>query len=350
MNRVTTPAPAAPRAAGDPAAGGPARRTRRTRRVRWADLGEPAAFVALVAVFWLLNPGTFATVANAQTILNQAALPLMVAVGATLVVLMGSIDLSVEGVMGAAGMTFVLLSANSRGSEDLGVPVALLASVAVGTALGLAAGVIHTRLRVPSFIVTLGIWYVGLGVATLLFGESAIPFLADEALKAWPNQLTLGLPHGFLAAAVLVLAGAAVARYTRIGRNAYAIGDNEQIAAANGLAVGRTKIVVFAAAGACSALAGVLASVQLGAGSATVGIGTLFLTLAAVVIGGTALRGGRGGILRSALGVLLLTTLNNGLILSGVSPNIQSGVSGAVLVVAIIAAAWPHRSRLRVTK
>ena len=89
---------------------------------------------------------------------------------------------------------------------------------------------------------------------------------------------------------------------------------------------------------------------QLGAGSATVGIGSLFLTIAAVVIGGTSLGGGKGGILRSALGVLLLTALNNGLILSGVSSNIQSGVSGAVLVVAIVVAAWPQRGRLRVVQ
>ena len=112
----------------------------------------------------------------------------------------------------------------------------------------------------------------------------------------------------------------------------------------------RVKVINFVGAAGCSAFAGVLASIQIGAGSATVGIGSLFLTIAAVVIGGTALSGGKGGILRSALGVLLLTTLNNGLILSGVSPNIQSGVSGAVLIAAIIAAAWPYRGRLRVSK
>jgi ribose transport system permease protein len=89
---------------------------------------------------------------------------------------------------------------------------------------------------------------------------------------------------------------------------------------------------------------------ELGAGSVTVGIGTLFLTIAAVVIGGTSLGGGKGGILRTTLGVLLLTTLNNGLILSGVSPNVQSAVSGAVLIVAIVIAAWPYRSRLRIVK
>jgi ribose transport system permease protein len=313
-------------------------------------VGELGAFVVLVVIFTVLNPGTFLTAKNIQTILNQAALPLIIAVGATLVILMGSIDLSVEGVMGAAGMTFVLMNANSRGSHDYGVPTALVVALLVGMALGLLSGLIHTRLKVPSFIVTLGVWYVGLGIATLLFGTEAIPFLSDDAVKLWPSQLDAGLPHSFLLAVVIVALGAAVARYTRLGRFAYAIGNNEQIALANGVPVARNKVVIFVVAGACSALAGVLASIQLGAGSATVGIGNLFLTIAAVVIGGTSLGGGKGGILRSTLGVVLLTTLNNGLILSGVSPNYLSGVSGAILVAAIVAAAWPYRGRLRVSK
>lgn len=331
-----------------PATSPPARSGR--RRIDIKSVGELGAFAVLVVVFTVLNPGTFLTAKNVQTILNQSALPLIIAVGATLVILMGSIDLSVEGVMGAAGMTFVLMTANSRDSHDYGVATALVVALVVGIGLGLLSGLIHTRLKVPSFIVTLGVGYVGLGIATLLFGTEAIPFLADEALKLWPSRLTLGLPHSFWLAIALVALGAAVARYTRVGRFAYAIGNNEQIALGNGVPVARNKVVIFAVAGACSALAGVLASMQLGAGSATVGIGNLFLTIAAVVIGGTSLGGGKGGILRSALGVLLLTTLNNGLILSGVSPNYLSGVSGAILVAAIVAAAWPYRGRLRVSK
>jgi ribose transport system permease protein len=347
MNQVKAGSPAGSLVA-EPAAA--AAGGTRHRRVDLKSVGELAAFVVIVVVFFVLNPDTFLTAKNVQIILNQAALPLIIAVGATLVILMGSIDLSVEGVMGAAGMTFVLMTANSRDSQDYGVGTALVAALIVGAVLGLLSGLIHTRLKVPSFIVTLGVWYVGLGIATLLFGTEAIPFLTNEALKLWPGGIALGLPHSFWLALFLVLLGAAVARYTRLGRSAYAIGNNEQIALSNGVAVARNKVIVFVVAGACSALAGVLASMQLGAGSATVGIGSLFLTIAAVVIGGTALSGGKGGILRSALGVMLLTTLNNGLILSGVSSNIQSGVSGAILVAAIVAAAWPHRGRLRVSK
>ena len=322
---------------------------RRQRRFELRTLGELGALVVLIVIFTVLNPEIFLSIGNIRTILDQAAIPLIVGVGATLVILMGSIDLSVEGVMGAAGMTFILLTANSRDSADLGF-LSLVIGVLGGAVLGLCTGLIHTRLKVPSFIVTLGIWFVGLGFATLLFGTEAIPFLPDGGFKSFPSTLTVGLPNSILLAAVVVLIGWVVTRFTRLGRFAYAIGNNEDIARSNGIPVGRQKILIFTAAGACSALGGILATMQLGAGSATVGGGTLFLTIAAVVIGGTSLAGGKGGVMRTTLGVLLLTVLNNGLILSGVSPNIKSGVSGAVLILAIIVAAWPLRSRLRIVK
>src|SRR6478672_12576694 len=178
---------------------GETRRTPSRRRFEYKRLGEVGALVVLIVIFTVLNPGAFLTLLNIRTILDQAAIPLVVGVGATLVILMGSIDLSVEGVMGAAGMTFVLLSANSRGSADLG-PWAIVAGIAVGVCLGLLSGLVHTRLKVPSFIVTLGVWFVGLGIATVLFGDQAIPFLPDGGIKAWPSTLTVGLPNSFLLA------------------------------------------------------------------------------------------------------------------------------------------------------
>ncbi|RLV50936.1 ABC transporter permease [Nocardioides mangrovicus] len=317
------------------------------RRVSPRELGEVGALVLLVVVFTALNPSTFVTLTNIRTVLDQASVPLILGVGATLVILMGSIDLSVEGVMGAAGMTFILLSDNTRKTVDLGAG-AIVVALAVGLALGLLSGLLHTRLRVPSFIVTLGVWFVGLGIATLLFGESVIPFLPDGGIKAWPSHHPLGVPNSFLLALVIVVAGLLVARFTTLGRMAYAIGGDEQVARDNGLAVDRYKVLVFVVAGGCGAVAGILATMQLGAGSATVGVGNLFTTIAAVVIGGTSLGGGRGGIHRTVVGVLLLVVLQNGLVLSGVSPNVQSAVSGAVLIVAVAAAAWPLRDRLRI--
>lgn len=319
------------------------------RRFSVRSLGEVGALVVLVLVFALLNPSTFVTGGNISTILDQAAVPLIVGVGATLIILMGSIDLSVEGIMGAAGMAFILSTTNSRGSAELG-PLAFVIGIGLGAVLGLVSGLIHTRLKVPSFIVTLGMWFVGLGIAIMLFGTDAVPLLPDGGLKAWPSDTVLGLPHSFVLAVLVVALGWVITRYTKLGRFAYAIGNNEDVARSNGIAVGRTKIYLFTVAGAFSGMAGILATLRLGAGVATVGGGTLFLTIAAVVIGGTSLGGGKGGILRMVLGVVLLTVLNNGLILSGVNPNFQSGVSGLVLIVAIVAAAWPLRSRLRIVK
>ena len=319
------------------------------RRFEPRSLGEVAALVVLIVVFEILNPSTFLTIGNIRTILDQAATPLIVGVGATLVILMGSIDLSVEGLMGAAGMAFILTTQNSRGSVDLGV-LSLVIGIALGAVLGVLAGLIHTRLRVPTFIVTIGFWFVGLGLATVLFGTDTIPLLPDGGIKTWPNSNFIGLPYSFWLAVLVVAIGWVITRYTRLGRLAYAIGNNEDIARSNGVAVNRIKLYVFAFAGACSGLAGILATMRLGAGSATVGGGVLFITVAAVVIGGTSLAGGKGGVLRTMLGVIMLTVLNNGLILSGVSSSVQSGVSGIILIGAIIVAAWPLRSRLRITK
>ena len=306
------------------------------------------ALVALSIIFSFLNP-RFASVANLQAILSAAGLPLIIGVGATFVILIGSIDLSVEGVMGASGMAFVLMSANSRGTTDFGA-WAWVGAVAVGAVLGLTSGLIYTKVKVPSFVVTLGMWYVGLGIAIILFGTEAIPTLTDNHLSTWAAQKFLGMPHSFELAAVVAILGALVLRFTRFGRVTLAIGANEEIAKSNGLGVTRNKIAIFTIAGALSGLAGIVAVIQLGMGSATVAQGQLFLTIPAVVIGGTALGGGKGGMLGTALGVLLLTTINNGLILSGVSPNFQSAVSGTILVAAIIFTAYSKRDRLRISK
>ena len=320
-------------------------------RKRW-DIrrgGEVLALILLILIFSLLNRETFPTLINLQAILDQASVPLIIGVGATLVILLGCIDLSVEGLMSACGVTFVLLSANSRMTMDLGV-WAVVVGVALGAALGLANGAVHTLLRVPSFIVTLGMGFVGFGLSSVIYGTDSLPLLNDGGIKQWPAQQFLGLPYSFWLAAAVVAVGAFVARYTRLGRFTYAIGNNEQIARDNGVPVNRYKVAVFTIAGACSGLAGVLTTMQLGSSPAQIGAGVLFLTIAAVVIGGTSLGGGKGGILRTTVGVLMLTVLNNGLLIAGVSVNIRSAVSGGILIVAIVAAAWPYRSRLRIVK
>lgn len=311
-------------------------------------IGLIVSIVVLIVIFSILNP-RFGSVENLQNVLYQASVPLIVVVGATLVIQMGSIDLSVEGAMGASGMAWILLSPNTRLALDYG-PWAWVIAIGLGLALGLLSGVVHAKLKVPSFVVTLGTWYVGLGIAILLYGNGMLPTLTSEALARWPSRLSLGLPNSFWLAFVIILCGILVSTYTGFGRGVLAIGNNENIARGSGMPVDRIKIGAFAVAGALSGLAGILATMQLGSGSPDIGFGQLFTVIPAAVIAGTALSGGEGGIVRSVLGVFLLIILNNGLVLAGVDPDFQSGVFGAILIIAIVAVAWPGRSLLKVAK
>ena len=315
----------------------------------WKGLASWLAMLGVViVVFSIINP-RFASLENLRNVLVQASVPLIVVVGTTLVILIGSIDLSAEGIMGAAGMVWILLVPNARGGVDLGAWAWVIA-IGLGLLLGLLNGVIYTVLKVPSFVVTLGMWNVGLGIGTILYGDDLLPSLTSDALAQWPTRLALGLPNSFWLAALVVACGFLLIGFTHLGRGILAIGNNESLAVVNGIPVAGIKIAAFTIAGLLSALAGVLATIELGSGSPGVGAGQLFTVIPAAVIGGTALSGGEGGVLRSALGVFLLIILNNGLVLAGVSPNYQSGVFGAILVVAIVAVAWPQRDRLRIAK
>ena len=311
-------------------------------------IGLIVAILVLILIFSILNP-RFGSLQNLQNVLYQASVPLIVVVGATLIIQMGSIDLSVEGVMGASGMAWILLSPNTRLALDYG-PWAWVIAIGLGVGLGLLAGLIHAKLQVPSFVVTLGTWYVGLGIAILLYGNDMLPSLTSETLARWPSRLSLGLPNAFWLAVVIILAGLLISNYTSFGRGVLAIGNNETIARSSGMSVDRIKIGAFTLAGALCGLAGILATMQLGSGSPDIGFSQLFTVIPAAVIAGTALSGGEGGVLRSVLGVFLLILLNNGLVLAGVDPDFQSGVFGAILIVAIVAVAWPQRGRLKVAK
>ena len=316
------------------------------------DWKGPAALIAsmvvLAIIFAFLNP-RFGSIENFRNILFQVAVPLIIIVGTTFVIQLGSIDLSVQGVMGAAGMAWILLSANTRLATDYGVWAWAIA-IGIGLALGLLAGALHSLIKVPSFVVTLGTWYIGLGIGIILYGDEMLPSLKSEVLLAWPTKLTLGLPNAFWLAAIILAFGSMLSRYTHFGRGVLAIGNSETIARNTGMPVNTIKMIAFTLAGGLSAVAGILATMQLGAGSPDLGSGQLFTVIPAAVIGGTALSGGEGGIMRSAIGVLLLIMLNNGLVLAGVNPSFQSGVFGAILIAAIVIVARPDRGILKIAK
>ena len=307
-----------------------------------------ASIVVLAVIFTFLNP-RFGSLENFRNILYQVAVPLIVIVGTTFVIQLGSIDLSVQGIMGGAGMAWILMSANTRLETDYGI-WAWIVAIGIGLALGLLAGALHSIIKVPSFVVTLGTWYIGLGIGIILYGDDVLPSLKSDLLMAWPTKLTIGLPNAFWLAAVIFVMGYLISRYTHFGRGVLAVGNGESIARNTGMPVNTIKMLAFTIAGGLSALAGILATMQIGSGSPDLGSGQLFTVIPAAVIGGTALSGGEGGVMRSSIGVFLLIILNNGLVLSGVNPAWQSGVFGAILIVAVIAVARPDRGLLKIVK
>ena len=321
----------------------------KTMPKEWKSLAALlASIVVLAIIFAFLNP-RFGSLENFRNILYQVAVPLIVIVGTTFVIQLGSIDLSVQGIMGGAGMAWILMSANTRLETDYGI-WAWVAAIGIGLALGLLAGALHSIIKVPSFVVTLGTWYIGLGIGIILYGDDILPSLKSELLLAWPTRLSLGLPNAFWLAAVVFAIGGLISRYTHFGRSVLAVGNGEAIARNSGMPVNSIKMIAFTIAGGLSALAGILATMQIGSGSPDLGSGQLFTVIPAAVIGGTALSGGEGGVMRSAIGVFLLIILNNGLVLSGVNPAWQSGVFGAILITAIVVVARPDRGLLKITK
>lgn len=292
-------------------------------------------------------PG-FASVNNLSTIAERSAIPLILAVGVTFVILQGAIDLSVEGVMAVSSMTFALLVLNSRTALDLGLLGGALGILA-GAGLGFLSGLIVARLRVPSFMVTLGVWSVGMGIAMLLSGGQP-PLIKDQMLRGLGLGRTLAGPNLVVIAIVILLIGYVLQSYTRFGRYSLMIGGGEDLVRLSGIPVDRYKVLAFAFAGSLSGLAGVLESARIGLGHDDIGSGEMFATITAIAIGGTSLGGGRGGVLQSAVGTFMLAVISDGMIFVGITPYLQRTILGVLILLAMVAMTWRVRARLRVVK
>lgn len=308
------------------------------------SLGSPAARAAVRAyapvvvllglglLIGLLNPN-FIEWRNLVRVANAAAVPLTVAMGTTFVILLGSIDLSAEGGVAIAATVLVLFARNDANAHDLGWPAVPAAIVASG-AMGLVSGAVQTGLRIPSFMATLGTWFVGLGLSTYLLGGSAVR-LMDPALRALALDRVAGLPLAVWIALAAFGIALVVQSQTRLGRHILAIGGGEDLAELSGISPARVRLLAFTMAGLFYGVAGVLAAAQLGQSNAVIGDGRLFAAVTAVVVGGTALTGGEGGVFNTLVGVLIVTVLGNGMVLLGISPYIQQTVQGLMIIAAV---------------
>jgi ribose transport system permease protein len=201
----------------------------------------------------------------------------------------------------------------------------------------------------PSLIVTLGMWLTTVGFAALAY-PGRLPQILDTRITRLAIEKQWGLSWIVYLALALIIIFILVEKNTRFGRLSRAIGENETVLVMSGIKVNRHKIAAFALAGGCYALAGILLGARIGVGNTASGLGLLFPSIAACVLGGTLLSGGHGGIRQSMIGVLILVALRNGLIQVGIDPLLQSALEGAIIIVAVAASTWHLRRKIRVIK
>ena len=309
-----------------------------SRSLLFARHGQSLALLVVLAGLILVFGffGThFLSAATFHQIANQVPALTVLAVGMTFVVLTGAIDLSVGSVMAFSGAILGLAMTGAQIPLPFALPIAMIA----GAACGLANGWISVRFALPSFIVTLGMMQIARGLAYLATGSQTV-HLGQGAALLGVTLPVIGISLPALLAVVLVIAGQILLDRTVFGRHLLAIGANEEAAVHSGIRTRPLRVLVFVFAGALAGLAASFNSARLGAVDPNAGLGIELSAIAAVVVGGTRLTGGRGSVTGSFLGVLIIATLDAGLANLGVSEPVKFLVTGLVIVLAVVGDAW----------
>ncbi len=287
------------------------------------------ALVVIVVVLSLLSP-YFLTTNNITNVFRQAALQFMMSAGLTIVVLTGGIDLSIGAVLGLAAC----LGASLIATGDV-VP-GILAALAAGLACGLVNGILVAYVRLPPFIATYGMLWIAFGLGYVFMRGSVIYGMPPE-FRVFGAGFVGPVPVPILVALVLLAALVVLLRYTPLGRSFYAIGGNVNAARLSGMPVRRRTMMAYAISGLLAGFAGLIVIARTNAADAGLGEELLLPTIAAVVLGGTSLMGGVGGVVGTAIGSLILALIINGMNLLGVDTYWQWGVLGALIILSVLA-------------
>lgn len=316
---------------------GSAVRKQRHIQLSSQQVNEVGLTVALVALVLLLSvtARNFATASNMWGILGDAATVGIVAGAETLVIIAGEIDVSLGPAVALWGVTLAELN----GPFGVGLEFAIPITLVLGALAGAFAGWVRARWGVPSFIATLGLWLAMRGLAQAIANSLPVQ-IPDSTFMD-----TLGGKVGPVFTATILMVVLFVAFYflatrTSYGRSVYAVGGNARAAALSGVNVQRVRIAVFAMDGLMAALLGIVFVGRLASGNAGAASGLEFDTIAAVVIGGASLSGGRGSMIGTVLGVLFITVIGNGLVLMDVNSNLQGVFRGVLIVGAVIINQW----------
>ena len=301
---------------------------RRVARGAQLELRMLALLVLLSVALSLISPYFF-TLSNILNLMDQSVITGIVAIGQTFVILTAGIDLSVGSLTGATGIIFGLSLA------PLPLPAAIVVAVVAGGLAGFVNGFIITKGRVAAFIVTLGMMSVGRSMAYVLSGANSITQLPD-ALGDLASSSVFGVPVNFLSLAALYAVAWYYLTFTKGGRTIYAIGSNVEAARTAGLRVDFYSILVYVVSGALSAVAAVFLAARILSIDPIAATGLELDTIAAVVIGGASLFGGRGTIIGTFIGVLIMVLIRNGLNLLNVNPYWQGTAIGSIIVAAVL--------------
>jgi ribose/xylose/arabinose/galactoside ABC-type transport system permease subunit len=292
------------------------------------EMGMAIPLVLLIIVIGIVNP-VFLNVGNIINVLRQTAFTFIIGVAMTLVLIGGGLDLSVGSVLALGGVISGL-------AMLAGIPVwiSVLLGVLVGVAIGLFNGIVVTRFKIPSLIVTLGMMYFARGVVQVLTrGNPVYPL--PEQFNFLGQGFIWGIPVVIIVAAVLGIIGHIVLSQTAFGRSVYAAGGNRETARLSGINVNRVQTWVYVLCGGSAGLAGVLTAARLASALSNAGMGMELQVIAAVIIGGTSMFGGSGSILGTLIGVTLMNVIANGMILVRISVYYQSMVIGAIIILAV---------------
>lgn len=307
-------------------------------------LGPLIGLILIFGLFAVAGPASFSSLNNLETIARQTAIVGTAALGMTLIIIAGGIDLSV-------GSIIALVTVITAALLQAGLPplVAALGGIATGLLCGFLNGYLVTRLKVVPFIVTLGTLLVVRGAAKGFAHEQKI-----DAPLTWLKELLAALPQGegwrivpwgvWLAIGLSFLV-AGILLYTRLGRHIIAIGSNEQTARLCGVPVDRVKVIVYSLGGAFAGVAGILQFSRLTVGDPTVATGVELDVIAAVVIGGGSLNGGEGSIAGTIVGALIMTVIRSGCAQMGLPNWVQEMVTGVIIVIAVALDRWRQRRK-----
>lgn len=307
-------------------------------------------FIALilVVVFFAIMAPNFLAVETIVIMSKHVAINAVLAIGMTFVILTGGIDLSVGSIVGLVGMV-------AGGLIDYGIQLPMfgviiypsvfeltLIALLIGSLIGAVNGLLITRLAVAPFIATLGMLYVARGAALLLSNGATFPnltgspSLGNEGFPLYGGGRLLGIPYPIIILVIMAVIAAYVAMRTPFGRRVYAVGGNERATSLSGIRVDRVKIAVYVISGFCAAVAGLIVSSQLVAAYPASGETFELNAIAAAVLGGTSLSGGRGTIGGTIVGAFVIGVLGDGLVMMGVSEFWQMVIKGLVIIAAVV--------------